>query len=101
MVGPVVAVPVAHSLNTRWIAIPSRMCAVLAAHDDPAIRLLRVALAVLDAAGAAEGTGVFKRAVRTSQDHLVASVIPHIPATALIEMRAGRGGVAGAFAGVN
>jgi len=31
--GPVVAIPVAHSLRIRWIGIPSRWGAVLAAHD--------------------------------------------------------------------
>jgi hypothetical protein len=58
-------------------------------------------LAVLDAAGAAVGTGVFQRPVGASQDHLVASVVPHIPFPTPIEVRAGRGGVAAAITGVN
>ena len=58
-------------------------------------------LAVLLAAGAAVRAGVLQRAVRASQDHLVVSVVPHIPFPTPIEVRTGRGGVAGAIAGVN
>jgi hypothetical protein len=58
-------------------------------------------LAVLLTAGAAVRTGVLQRAVRASQDHLVASVVPHIPFPTPIQVRTGRGGVAGAIAGVN
>jgi hypothetical protein len=58
-------------------------------------------LAVLDAAGAAVGTGVLQGAVRAAEDHLVAGVVPDIPAATLIQAGTDRGGVAGAFAGVN
>jgi hypothetical protein len=58
-------------------------------------------LAVLLAADAAVGTGVLQRAVRASQDHVVAIVVPHIPAPTPVEVRTGRGGLPGAFASVN
>jgi hypothetical protein len=63
--------------------------------------LFLIALAILDAAGAAVGTGVLQGAVRASQDHLVPGVVPHIPAPTPIQVRTGAGGVAAALAGVN
>ena len=58
-------------------------------------------LAVRRAASAAEGTGVLQGAVRSSQDRLVAGVVPHLPAPTPIQVRTFCGLVACAFAGVD